>query len=226
MHMRVNPRQIIQTALFFTMLSATLAVVVVYRHVLWEAVLLTRPISFLIASDPSGADAILDGKPVGKTPLTLPIEIGRHVIVLQKEGFQETSRAFLANVYSPRWPEAVHELNIELTKHDVPSRVRPLTATTPPNSVPSKPGMDSSVFKELRELRSIILANPEESVTVVVLQERMRLQNEEIKGLRDDLKEVKEQSRWVVGLIVSVVVALLTAVGGVVLQTFPKNNKA
>jgi len=46
-------------------------------------------------SNPSGASAVIDGKPVGKTPWTGELEPGRHVAVLELAGYADVTREFL-----------------------------------------------------------------------------------------------------------------------------------
>jgi hypothetical protein len=52
----------------------------------------TGPASLEVVSRPPGAQVILDGRPIGKTPMTIPdVSIGFHDIRLELSGFKEWS---------------------------------------------------------------------------------------------------------------------------------------
>jgi PEGA domain len=58
-----------------------------------EAVAMT-PAHVVIRSSPSGAQAVVDGKPVGKTPLDLQLPGGQHTLALTRDGYEQHDRTF------------------------------------------------------------------------------------------------------------------------------------
>ncbi len=58
-----------------------------------EAIAMT-PAHVVIRSSPSGALAVVDGRPVGKTPLDLQIPGGQHTLALTREGYEQHDRTF------------------------------------------------------------------------------------------------------------------------------------
>ena len=85
--------------------------------------------------------------------------------------------------------------------------------------------MDPIVEKELKSIREIILANPNDAIAVSALQERTRLISDEVKSLRDEIRELREQSKWYLVGFVTVLLGVLAAVVGT-LQAFPKKSDA
>lgn len=224
--MTINPRQLSIVALVLVAIAAVLTGIIVYRDRIWSAVSSPAMIDVAIASTPSGADTFIEGVLVGKTPLRVPVKRGQRTVELKKTGFEDTSRAFYAAYAPSKWQEVERELNIELKPLSKATSVPAnLSASSQAVLMPNSTALASpQVMKELRELRSMILANPNEAVTVTALQERVRLQSDEVKTLREDIKEVKEQSKWFIGALVTVLVGLLASVVAV-LQTVPKKQQ-
>jgi hypothetical protein len=135
--------------------------------------------------------------------------------------------------------ETQRELNVELKPligqlpAVGPSVTRP--DNPPPKLFPSAqavaaaktnhPAMDPIVEKELKSIREIILANPNDAIAVSALQERTRLISDEVKSLRDEIRELREQSKWYLVGFVTVLLGVLAAVVGT-LQAFPKKSDA
>jgi hypothetical protein len=46
----------------------------------------------MIASEPSGATVTIEGRPVGQTPVSVPLPVGKHSLVVSKEGFTKVER--------------------------------------------------------------------------------------------------------------------------------------
>ena len=66
----------------------------------------TQPIP--IASDPSGADIVLDGKVMGQTPKTLALKRkGTYVVTIQKPGFEQQSVPIVRNIGGAVWGNAI-----------------------------------------------------------------------------------------------------------------------
>lgn len=223
--MRTNPRQLSILALALTSVAAVLTGVILYRDRIWNVVSSPLMIEVAIASTPSGADTFVEGVLIGKTPLKVPVKQGQRTVELKKAGYEDTSRVFYAANRPMKWQPVERELNIELK----PSSKASTNLTNHPQSAHAESVLthalaaNPGVMKELRELRSMILANPNEAVTVTALQERVRLQSDEVKSLREDIREVKEQSRWFIGALVTVLIGVLASVVAV-LQAVPKKR--
>jgi hypothetical protein len=66
----------------------------------------TQPIP--IASDPSGADILIDGKVMGQTPKTLALKRkGTYVITIQKPGFEQQSVPIVRKIGGAVWGNAI-----------------------------------------------------------------------------------------------------------------------
>jgi hypothetical protein len=219
----IGPRKLSQFALFAAVVAAVLTGFIVYRDVIWRTVSAPVMVDIVIASVPSQADAFVDGAPVGKTPLKIPVKQGQHSVELRKLGYVETSRAFYAAYIGTKTQNVERELTIEL-KPAVSLSTQTVNTVPPAPMVPTVQAVrDPSIEKQISDLRSMIMANPGESITVSALQERVRLQSDEIKSLRDDVRDVREQSKWFIGALVTVLVGVVAAVFAV-LQAFPRKG--
>ncbi len=92
------------------------------------------PASVTILSDPAGAQAVIDATTAGMTPLTLKnVAPGQHQISLQRNGYQQVSRAFTLE------PGESVTLNLTLTPTKrvarQPARPRPSASTPAPTRV-------------------------------------------------------------------------------------------
>ena len=56
------------------------------------------------------------------------------------------------------------------------------------------------------------MANPEEALSLPLIREKIRVQEELAKALREDLKEVKEHTKWYLGSMIAIVVGLLAVI--------------
>jgi len=64
--------------------------------------------SIPVASDPSGADILIDGKVMGQTPKTLALKRkGTYVLIIQKPGFEQQSVPIVRNIGGAVWGNAL-----------------------------------------------------------------------------------------------------------------------
>ena len=157
----------------------------------------------VIASSPSAAQIKVNGKDKGKAPLTIELKRGTYTIEATRPGYEPMQHAIYV---SPSDPNLV---NIQLL---------PLQTTT---KAPSKSdavgtvptGVDTSGLRvEIEKLKATLMSNPEEALSLPLLRQKIRVQDELTKALRDDLKEVKEQTKWYLGSMIAIVVGLLAVI--------------
>jgi len=77
---------------------------------------------------------------------------------------------------------------------------------------------------EITKLRSALMTNPDETLSMPMLREKLRLQEELSKALRDDLKDVKEQGKWFLGSMIAMVVGLLAVIATLFVARNPKKD--
>jgi hypothetical protein len=222
----IGPRKLSHFALFAVAVAIVLTGIIVYRDAIWRTVSAPVMVDVVIASVPSQAEAFIDGAPVGKTPLKVPVKQGQHSVELRRPGYVETSRAFYAAYIGSlvaKTQIVERELTIELKPVVVPSAPPASVVLPSPMTSTVQTVRDPAIEKQISDLRSMIMANPGESITVGALQERVRLQSDEIKSLRDDVRDVREQSKWFIGALVTVLVGVVAAVFAV-LQAFPRKG--
>jgi uncharacterized protein YbaP (TraB family) len=71
---------------------------------------------------------------------------------------------------------------------------------------------NTALVAEVAKLRAAVLADPDEALSLPLIREKLRVQEELGKALRDDLKEVKEQTRWYLASMIAIVVGLLAVI--------------
>ena len=159
--------------------------------------------SVVIASSPSDAQVKVNGKDAGKAPLTIELKRGTYTIEAVQPGYEPAQHAIYV---SPRDPNLV---NIQLLPLQSQTKASAGSATV--GSVPAS--IDSSrLLAEVEKLKAALMSNPEEALSLPLIREKMRVQEELSKALRDDLKEVKEQTKWYLGSMIAIVVGLLAVI--------------
>jgi hypothetical protein len=159
--------------------------------------------SVVIASSPSDAQIRVNGKDMGKTPTTLELKRGTYTVEASRTAYEPAQRAFYV---SPHEPNLV---NIQL----VPQPVQP--KSSPNVTAANVAGGTTNVavlVAEVAKLKAAVITNPEEALSLPLIREKLRVQEELAKALRDDLKEVKEQTKWYLGSMIAIVVGLLTVI--------------
>lgn len=104
--------------IFLVVLVISITIAFIYKKEIGAFFERSKYIQFSIASDPSGANIVLDGNDIGITPVTLEIMFGQHTIEFKKLHFQTKSVAFRAGYRSKFDETAVRELNVLLHKID------------------------------------------------------------------------------------------------------------
>jgi len=62
-----------------------------------------------IVTDPAGAFVSVDGRPVGKTPLELQLELGEHEVIIQKRGFADVTDTIVLRAEEVTFPFELSE---------------------------------------------------------------------------------------------------------------------
>lgn len=157
----------------------------------------------VIASSPADALIRINGKEVGKTPATVELKRGTYTFEATRPGYEPAQHA----VYVSEKEQNL--VNIQL----LPQQMQ--AASTPTLALPkSGPISDQNkrLLAEVENLKEVLIKNPEEALSLPLLREKLRVQEELTKALREDLKEVKEQSKWYLGSMIAIVVGLLAVI--------------
>jgi len=141
----------------------------------------------MIASSPANAKVKLNGKDIGVSPITISLKVGTYTLEATKPGYENLEHAVYIS------DTKINIVNLQL----VPALMVSKAGTTKPISSGSSQVNDvQKLADDLQKLKNLIVADPEEAVTIPILNERVRIQNVEIKALREDLKSVRELGKW------------------------------
>lgn len=155
--------------------------------------------SVVIASSPADAQIRLNGKHSGKTPLTLQLKRGTYTVEAVRSGYEPAQHAIYVS------PSAPNLVNIQMIPTPSPS-----IRTTPHQAGDS--AQTERLLAEVEKLKATLLANPEEALSLLLIREKIKVQEELTKALRDDLKEVKDQTKWYLASMIAIVVGLLAVI--------------
>ena len=70
----------------------------------------------------------------------------------------------------------------------------------------------SRLLAEMQKLKEALILNPEEALSLPLLREKMRTQEELSRALRDDLRDVKGERKWYLGSMFLLLVGLLAVI--------------
>jgi PEGA domain len=165
--------------------------------------------SVIVASSPAAAEIFFDGKAIGKTPVKIDLKKGPYTLTAQKSGYEPLEHAIFVD------PQKENLVNIQLLPSPMPSN------TTQGNSASIIATPDiQKLSEEVQKLRSIIVVDPESAATIPILTEKVLIQGESLKALREELKDVREQGKWYLGSMIAIIVGLL----GVIASLFISNK--
>jgi len=158
--------------------------------------------SVVVASSPADAQVKVNGRDVGKAPLTVELKRGTYALEASKSGYEPAQHAIYVSAREPNL------VNIQLLPQGS-------TKSAPVNQSPGgtpQSSDNSRLLAEIEKLKAALMSNPEEALSLPLLREKVRVQEELSKALRDDLKEVKEQTKWYLGSMIAIVVGLLAVI--------------
>jgi len=156
--------------------------------------------SVVIATSPAEAEIKVNGKDSGKAPLTLQLKRGTYTVEASRPGYEPGQYAICISAREPNL------VNIQLVPVPNPQWT-PSTVAATCSALTQNDG--SQLHAEIEKLKAALILNPEEALSLPVIREKLRVQEELWKALRDDLKEVKEQIKWYLGSGITIVVGLL-----------------
>ncbi|MCE5181598.1 MAG: PEGA domain-containing protein [Rectinema sp.] len=160
----------------------------------------------VVASTPAGATIRVEEKEVGQTPLRVELKKGTYTIEAKKPGYIDTQHALYV---SQNEGNVVNLLLLPDTSQS--SRKGKEELVQAPAIVTESRSLDT-LNAEIQKVKSIILANPEDAASLPIVQEKVRVQSEEIKALKDDLRDVKELAKWYLGSMIAIIVGLLAVI--------------
>lgn len=158
--------------------------------------------SVVVASSPADAQIKVNGRDAGKTPLTLELKRGTYTVEASKQGYEPAQHAIYVSAREPNL------VNVQLLPTGASRPVSPAF----PSNVAVVSADTAKLLAEIEKLKAVLMANPEEALSLPLIREKLRVQEELSKALRDDLKEVKEQTKWYLGSMIAIVVGLLAVI--------------
>ena len=159
--------------------------------------------SVVIATSPAEAEIKVNGKDSAKAPLTLQLKCGTYTVEASRPGYEPGQYAIFVSAREPNL------VNIQLVPVPNPQRI-PSTVAATCSALTQNNG--SQLHAEIEKLKAALILNPEEALSLPVIREKLRVQEELWKALRDDLKEVKEQNKWYIRSMNAIVVSLLAII--------------
>jgi hypothetical protein len=165
----------------------------------------------LINSSPSKAEIFLDGNKLGETPLTVELKKGTYSLNAKRNGYESLD----------------HAMYVKSSRDNSVSLSLSASNTAPSSSsnhtkVPSSSSISQieELSKKVEKLSSILVLDPETATTIPILTEKVLFQAESIKGLRNEIKDVREQNKWYLGSMIAIIIGLL----GVISTLFISNR--
>ena len=173
------------------------------RHAVWQRVKETNMRPLAIATQPEGAAVVLDGRLLGASPVRVLVEEGAHTASVRLRGYEAQSRAFelkldhFEGIGSQRRFVAAAPWVVNLTlraseEPDALSRIDASPIAVPgaaAETVAARAGAFgkeiASVKHELRDIRSLIIATPEQSLSYGILKGRVDAIERENVAQRD-----------------------------------------
>ena len=179
-----------------------------------------------IATSPEGATIIFDGKLVGISPVRVRTEGGAHSITARLEGHRPVSKAISLeyDIYEGRMEtkkliRKAHPwiTNIALEPIGTPTssanKNSPLPTAIIPTEVRTSPDI-GRLQADVRNIRSMILANPEQAVSLSVVQGRVENLEKEVASLRQDVRASNDVRIGIMAILAGIFLAFVASVFG------------
>ena len=170
--------------------------------------------SVVVATSPSGALISVNDEVAGETPVTLKLKRGTYTIEATREGYVPAQHAVFV---SPGNPNLVNIQLVPLPRQWLPSDSDVLPNTSVENIAPE-------VMAELGKLKAALISDPDEALSLPLLRERLRVQEELTRALRDDLKDLKGQTKWYLGSMITMVIGLLAVIATLFVAQWPRKD--
>lgn len=149
----------------------------------------------VVITSPADAKIKLNGKELGKAPLTVELRTGQYILEAEKTNYETVQHGIYVSA------KASNVVNIQMISTASAAAAIAATQTN-----------GSQLEIDVGKLKEAMISDPEEALSLPLIREKIRVQEEMSKAFRDELKEVKEQNRWYLGAIIAVVIGLLTII--------------
>ena len=159
--------------------------------------------SVIVATTPTAAEIYVDDRPVASSPATLQLKRGTYTLRASKRGFEDAVHAvFVSN-------RETNIVNLQLLPTNLRANQQVPIGVAVPNQ---EGGALAQLEREVATLKAALNTNPDDAISLLVLREKLRVHEEVVKSLREDIRDIKEQSKWYVGSLIAIVVGLLTVI--------------
>lgn len=192
------------------------------------------PVEVVINSIPSGAKISIDGVEREVTPATLKLRPSQYRLGLERSGFSDTEK--IVNISSQNRSIELTMLPLETggSLSGLESRIAALQARMArfEQQAVTPLAADNESAKNFREelgktqeelaiLRKSLLTNPEQIISLPLLEGKIRLLEKEVEGIRGELIRAHEFSKWsfatqvgILGGLLAIIVTLILAKKG------------
>lgn len=185
---------------------------------------------FAVATIPEGATIVIDGQVVGRSPILKTVSPGRHTVSARLDGyFSESLAVDLRAGYYSGPPQA--RVLVDATPWVANFRLKPLPATrvnAGNNASSSNEQIKVSVAsatsasvkkieslqQQIRDVRSLIAANPEEAISFGMLKGRVENLSDQVESMRDDIKTANDLRYFLIGLFVTAFLFIIERMRG------------
>lgn len=185
-----------------------------------------------IATNPDAATILLDGHIVGVSPLTIKTSPGAHVVAARKDGYKHASMAIdlERDIYEDRrftrgarHKESPWAVNLSLEVDPTASRAESQPPQADSSAFSGNADSDIALLRgNIRDLRELVLADPEAAVSLSVVKERVESLERDNSTLRDELKELR--ATWI--QFISILATILLGLFGVAATIFIGRHKS
>lgn len=198
----------------------------VKRHTIAQTIREGSHDRLAIATIPDGATILLDGKIIGQSPTTVMTGRGSHIITARLEGYETISEAFDLDydLYGGRGKErslrekaAPWVLNIELKRISTSQPKAASTSVEKPTlaifKTPASLTTDTQQLRsEIKNLRSLILANPEDQLSYGILKGRIEAIERQNSVLASQITTGNDLRIAIVAILVGIFLAVVAQI--------------
>jgi hypothetical protein len=201
-------------ALIFAIIGGALAGIITYRQSIGKFInSLAITIDIGIATTPLGANVIFDGQDIGLSPVKANVKPGIHTLEARKQGYYSQAQAIDVGLHKLHEPDPVRTFNLVLERDTrQPEEAIFQTIIKGDSTKFGSEATELQLRKEITDIKSMILANPEESVTVLALKDRVLFLTEEVKTIKAEIQELRSYSLWYLGTVITLIIALITTI--------------
>ncbi|SMF94757.1 PEGA domain-containing protein [Methylomagnum ishizawai] len=182
--------------ILITLGAGAILVIIIYQELLDTH-------HFIIATSPADAIIKIDGISSGKSPLNTNLKIGTYVIEAEKQGYEPAQHAVYVS-----GGKANDFLNIQL----IPLSNQIKTILPQPAPAITLSQSEKSLRRDIEKLKAAVISNPDDAISLPLIREKLKIQEELSNSIREEIKELREQNKWYLGTIIglfSIIIPLL-----------------